>query len=341
MLAYTAINVPYSALLAVLSPVAEERIKATQYRFVFASIGTLSVGALATPLVSSFGGDDELLGFRLTILLFAVLSVLLFGITFATTRERVRPVMQATSIRHDLKQLLKNASWIALVAAGIFIVVGLIIRFASIVYYMRYYALDDGVKVFLFMDRTALVTSCGLVGQLFGALLTPYLAARFEKSHLVAGMSLAHVVLLALCFFLTADQFGVLVLLHTAGIFTFGVIITLLFSMYTDCAEYGRYHYGTNSAGLVVSASMFSLKFGSALGGALPGFALAAFGFVANEAQTEATLLGIRAIFCFLPALFFFVGACAIMFYRIDRETLKVIEGERNAQTASALSNGE
>ncbi|MEQ8204936.1 MAG: MFS transporter, partial [Woeseia sp.] len=38
MLAYTAINVPYSALLVVISPVAEERTKATQFRFVFASL---------------------------------------------------------------------------------------------------------------------------------------------------------------------------------------------------------------------------------------------------------------------------------------------------------------
>ena len=56
MLAYTAINVPYSALLAVISPVAEERTKATQFRFVMASLGTLCVGAFATPLVSLLGG---------------------------------------------------------------------------------------------------------------------------------------------------------------------------------------------------------------------------------------------------------------------------------------------
>ena len=44
MLAYTAINVPYSALLAVISPIAEERTKATQFRFIFASLGTLIGG---------------------------------------------------------------------------------------------------------------------------------------------------------------------------------------------------------------------------------------------------------------------------------------------------------
>lgn len=134
MLAFTVVNVPYSALLAVISPVAEERTKATQFRFIFASIGTLSVGALATPLVQWLGGGDELLGFRLTILLFAFLSVLLFGITFFTTRERVRSKAQKSGIREDIGALVRNWSWIILALTGVLIVVGLVSRFASIVF---------------------------------------------------------------------------------------------------------------------------------------------------------------------------------------------------------------
>ena len=185
MLAFTAVNVPYSALLAVISPVAEERTKATQYRFVFASIGTLSVGALATPLVEWLGQGDEVLGFRLTIALFAVLSVALFWVTFFTTRERVEPTIQKTSVAEDIGALLKNWSWIILVFAGIVIVVGLVARFASIVYYLKYYMVADeiieGAKVFLWMDRVAFLTSAGLIGQLIGALLTPMLTRHFEN----------------------------------------------------------------------------------------------------------------------------------------------------------------
>ena len=134
MLAYTAINVPYSALLAVISSVAEERTKATQFRFVSASLGTLAVGAFATPLVRWFGGGDEVLGFRLTIILFAVLSVVIFWFTFATTRERIQPESHDSSIREDFSVLLANVSWIVLVVTGILVVVGLIARFASIVF---------------------------------------------------------------------------------------------------------------------------------------------------------------------------------------------------------------
>lgn len=337
MLAYTAINVPYSALLAVISPVAEERTKATQFRFVFASLGTLCVGAFATPLVRWLGGDDEVLGFRLTIILFAVLSVLIFWITFGSTRERIQPKPNNSSVTDDFSALLSNKSWIVLVATGILVVIGLITRFASIVYFMKYYILDDGSRVFLIFDRTAFLTSCGLIGQLIGALMTPMLAARFEKHHLVIAMNLLHVALLLACYVIPPDQYGLIVVVHSLGILTFGVIITLLFSMYTDCAEYGEWRTGQNTAGLTVSASMFSLKFGSAVGGALPGFTLAWFGFVANAAQTESAIAGIRLMFNVMPAVFFIFAGILMIFYRIDRRTLQKVESdlqERRAATA-------
>ncbi|MFK7733991.1 MAG: MFS transporter [Pseudomonadales bacterium] len=341
MLAYTAINVPYSALLAVISPSAEERTKATQYRFVFASLGTLCVGAFATPLVSWLGGSDEVLGFRLTIILFAVLSIAIFWITFATTRERIRPEPHNSSVKEDMGALFQNTSWVVLVFTGILIVTGLIARFASIIFYLKYYMQDDGTHIFLIFDRTAFLTSCGLIGQLIGALITPFLVARFEKRHLMIAMNLLHAALLALCYFIPPEQFSLIVIVHSLGVLTFGVMITLLFSMYTDCAEYGEWKTGKNTAGLTVSASMFSLKFGSALGGALPGFMLAWFGFVANEIQIDTAITGIRLMFNALPAFFFLAAGVLISFYRIDRATLTQVESELQERRSKHKTSAE
>lgn len=335
MLAYTAINVPYSALLAVISPSSEERTKATQFRFVFASLGTLCVGAFATPLVHWLGGEDELLGFRLTIIFFAVLSVLIFWITFATTRERVQLKDHNSSVREDFGALLQNRSWSVLVLTGIMVVVGLIARFASIVFYLKYYVGRDSSEVFLIFDSIAVLTSCGLIGQLFGALMTPVLARRFEKHHLMIGMNLLHALLLGVCYFIPAENFALLTVVHSLGIMTFGVTITLLFSMYTDCAEYGEWQTGKQTAGLTVSASMFSLKFGSAVGGALPGFMLAWFGFAANEAQSETALNGIRLMFNALPAVFFLAGGLLMLFYKIDKATIAVVERDLHQRRTS------
>lgn len=328
MLAYTAINVPYSGLMAVIHPESSERTKAAQFRFIFASMGSLVIGASAKPLVELLGGGDELLGFRLTIILFAVLSVVVFWYTFAVTKERVMPKKHKASIKEDMTALLENTSWLILVCTGIFVVVGLVARFASIAYYTKYYMGDDGQNIFLWMDQTTLIISCGLLGQLFGALITPMLVTRFEKHRLMFAINLFHALLLFFGFTISPDNLTLTIIVHTLGIITFGIAITLLFTMYTDCVEYGEWKTGNNSAGLTVSASMFSLKLGSAVGGAIPGFILASFGFVANQNQTPESIEGIRYMFNLLPAVFFLSGAILILFYKIDRKQLTQIESD-------------
>ena len=114
--------------------------------------------------------------------------------------------------------------------------------------------------------------------------------------------------------------------MHSLGVFTFGVTITLLFSMYTDWAEYGEWRTGRQIAGLTVSASMFALKFGSAVGGAIPGFMLAALGFVANQAQPDEAIQGIWLMFNLVPAMFFLASGVVMFFYRIDRNTISRVE---------------
>ena len=328
MLAFTAINVPYSALLAVIHPKTEEREKATQYRFIFASLGTLTVGAMTKPLVEFLGQGNELTGFRLTIILFAVLSVIFFMITFASTKERIEPKREGGSIAKDFGVLLNNISWIILAVSGILIVVGLIARISSAAFYMKYYVPTGEGSGLWWMDRTSLLITLGFVGQLFGAMLTPTFLKVFDKRQLMIFMAVLNAALLFGCYFVPPEWYWSITAFHTASIFTFGVMITLLFAMYTDCAEYGEWKSGINSAGLTVSASMFSLKTGSAVGSAVPAFILAGFGFIANEVQTPDAITGIRLMFNIVPALFFGAAGLLIVFYKLNGDTVKMIERE-------------
>jgi Na+/melibiose symporter-like transporter len=59
MMAYTAINIPYSALLGVLSPDTQQRTSASTYRFVLAFVGGLIVQGATIPLVYTAGDDSE------------------------------------------------------------------------------------------------------------------------------------------------------------------------------------------------------------------------------------------------------------------------------------------
>ena len=328
MLAFTAINVPYSALLAVIHPKTEEREKATQYRFIFASLGTLTVGAMTKPLVEFLGQGDELTGFRLTIILFAVLSIIFFMITFASTKERIEPKREGGTIAKDFGVLLNNISWIILAVSGILIVVGLIARISSAAFYMKYYVPSGEGSGLWWMDRTSLLITLGFVGQLFGAMLTPTFLKVFDKRQLMIFMAVLNAALLFGCYFVPPEWYWSITAFHTASIFTFGVMITLLFAMYTDCAEYGEWKSGINSAGLTVSASMFSLKTGSAVGSAVPAFILAGFGFIANEVQSPEAISGIRLMFNIVPALFFGAAGLLIVFYKLNGDTVKMIERE-------------
>jgi len=336
MLAFTLVNVPYSALLAVISPSAEERTKATTYRLALAGTGSLLVAALATPLTRWLGGGDELLGFRLTMGIFAVASVLLFWFTFATTKERIKANVQPTSVKNDFGTLLSNRSWIALAIACVLIVVAVVARFASSIFYVKYYLGGADEIVFWIFDKVAVFSSIGLIGQIIGAAITPILIRYADKHRLVILMSLLHAVFLVLGFFTPQENYWLAVTLHFFGIGTFGATITLLFSMFTDCAEYGEWKTGKRISGLTVSASMFALKFGSALGGAIPGFILAAIGFVANEAQSDGSTMGIRVMATIVPAVLVVIGGLAMIYYKIDRQMLAQIEQDLAQRRESA-----
>lgn len=340
MLAYTAINVPYSALLAVIHPDNTERTKATQYRFVFASLGSILVGAATKPLVDWLGGGDEVTGFRLTIILFAVLSVVLFLITFAATKERITPkTPQKSKISEDISVLFKNISWIVLAISGVLIVIGLIGRLSSVAFFTKYNMGLDDAKMLWWMDAASVIITVGFIGQMFGALLTPILSKQADKKTLMIIANFVAAAALVVNF-MSPEAFLPALITHTIMMFCFGVMITLLFAMYTDCSEYGEWKSGKNSAGLTVSASMFSLKFGSAMGVAIPSTVLALFGFLAPvdgaaQIQPDAALSGIKMMFNIIPSLFFLVAGSLMFFYRIDRKLLSRIEVELSSMRGS------
>lgn len=339
MIAYTAINVPYSALLAVISPVAEERTKTTMYRFICAGLGSLFITALATPLVTLLGDGDEVQGFRYTMAVFAVASIVIFWITFATTKERVRLPPHKANAKDDLKVLLKNTAWIVLVICSITVLIGYVTRIASVVYYVKYYMQDTGEAVFWIFDRVALFSSIGIIGQIIGSIMVPTLLKVISKHMLIMAVNLFWAALLVIGYFVPPEAYWIAVGLNFFGIMTFGISITVLFAMYTDCAEYGEWISGHRASGLTVSASMFALKFGSAVGGALPGFVLAFVGFVANETLTAEALEGVRWMTNVLPAIVVGFGGAIMVFYKLDNQLLHKIEHELMERREAAYNN--
>ena len=338
MLAYTAINVPYSALMGVISPSSLERTKVASYRFIGAFVAAWIVGTFVTPLKNILGGGDEALGFQLTMIIFAVISIGLFWITFATTKERVTPIPVKSDIRADFKALLNNGPWFALFLAAIFTLMNVAVRNGSLLYYFKYYVGEDGTPLFLIFDKTAVFMSLGLLTMIIGISLTKALSLRFEKRSLLIVLTILNAISMAAFYVIPPDQFWMMVLVNCLGTFVIGPTPALVWAMYADCTDYGEWKSGRRTTGLVFSTVQFAQKLGLAVGAGLAGIILGAFGFVANEVQSAESLSGIRFMYSILPAIFALLGAVSVFFYRLNSAKVAEIEQDLHQRHQEAAA---
>ena len=117
MTLYSMNNMPYSALGGVMTGDVHERAKLNSYRFIAAIIAQFVVGGFTLPLVAKFAGaeNDRQRGWAMTMGVWAILCLVLFMITFATSRERIQPEpKQKSSPRQDFGDLLRNSPWVAM-----------------------------------------------------------------------------------------------------------------------------------------------------------------------------------------------------------------------------------
>ncbi len=332
MLAYTAVNVPYSALMGVISPVSLERAKVAGYRFVAAFTAGWLIATFVDPLKNALGGGDEQLGFRLTMGIFAVVSILLFWVCFATTKERVHPPQEESDVKADFASLLHNGPWFALFFSAVFALTNVAIRSGATLFFMKYYVGDEGEPLFtafgLPFSKTAVFLSTGTLALLGGIMVTQMALRHFDKRHLMIFLTLANAAIMGVFFFIPPDMYWTMVFFSCAGAFVIGPTLPIVWSMYADCADYGEWKTGRRTTGLIFSASLFAQKMGLAVGAGLAAYILALFGYIADQEQSELATLGIRLMFTVFPAVLAALSGLAILFYKIDNKTVKQMEAE-------------
>jgi GPH family glycoside/pentoside/hexuronide:cation symporter len=339
LVSYTVINVPYSSLMGVLSPSSRTRTVASSFRFVGAFAGAFLISLLVRPLVKQLGGNNEMRGFQWTMAIFAVVSVIMFWITFAATKERVKPpVGQKSNILGELRELICNWPWIMLLVASIFSTTFIALRSGSTVFYFKYVAGDDGSPIFLGLDRTTIFLSTGALAQIAGTVILGFMARRVDKKYAAATLCAITGVSFLLFFFLPKEQFILLVAVNALGYLCMGPTSALTWALYGDVADYGEWKFGRRSTGLVFSASLFSIKTGIMVGGVLLPWFLAYFGYVKDAEQTPRALLGITLAFSIAPGVIALLKAGALLIYPLNQKRVDVIEHELIARRATTAS---
>jgi GPH family glycoside/pentoside/hexuronide:cation symporter len=139
---YSMNNMPYAALGGVMTADVNERAKLNSYRFVSVNIAQFIVGGFTLPLVAKFAiGHDRQYGWQMTMTIWAVVCLVLFVITFLTTRERIQPPPQQKSdVRMDFAALFRNSPWLVMFIMTLFHFCILSFRGGAWYNYFHYYA---------------------------------------------------------------------------------------------------------------------------------------------------------------------------------------------------------
>jgi len=344
MLAYTFVNIPYGALMGVISPNSLERTSVSSFRFVLAYFGLFMVQGLTIPMVKHFGRGNDQRGFQWAMVVYGVLAITLFIVTFLSTRERVQPAKQSTGVlRDDLRDLTRNVPWVVVCFIGIFAVFYISIRMGAILYYFKYCVVRPGELYHL---------NCNLVGYHFKSDLSAEALASWFMALGTAGVILgaslarplsvmmggkrrAYMILMTLASTLTV-LFYFVPLSNVPLVFVTHILISTLFAptspllwaFYADTADYSEWSNGRRATGLVFSAASFSQKIGWAIGSSLFLWLIGTIGFHANVQQSLHVQMGIRYMMSFFPAAVGFLSAAAVLFYKLDDTTMVQIESD-------------
>jgi len=343
MFLYSAINIPYSSLLGVITSDPTERTSAASFKFIGAYLAGFIVSATALPFAKYFGNGNDAKGWQMTMIIYGIAAVLFFLITFFSTRERIQPIAkEKTSIRNDLKDLKNNMPWIMLFIITLLLILFVCIRISVTTHYFKYYI---GEQTFTFLGKSYtlgfewLASAFNAIGQgmaILGVILVPWFARITGKKRAVIILFITALVCTGAYYFLKPADLFLIFSLQMIGSLTGGPISTLLWSMYADTADYSEWKTGRRATGLVYSASIMSSKIGWAIGAIIAGFLLAVYGFKANVVQNMEVQNGLKAMMSVIPFAVGLISLIILFFYKLDEPTMKKIKEDLETRRTQA-----
>ena len=334
MTVYTGINVPYGAMLGVMTDDSDTKTVLSSFRMFFAYGGSFIALFCWEPLCNALGGYDTSAGWQHAMFVIATACLILFLLCFGLTREKLHTV-STVSVGSDLKSLLRNGPWWILIGAALCSNLFCTIRGSVVAYY---FSDVIGADVHLslggwsFLFYAGLFLSIGEVCNMIGVALAVPLAAKLGKKATYM-LSFASLIVLSILFFYVpvsgAGYWWMLVLQVLVSICT-GVLFPMVWSMYADVSDFAENRDGSASTGLIFSSSSMAQKFGGAFGGAAVMWLLAAFGYdtTAGAVQTPEAINGLKLLMSWIPAAVAALAVVIVFFYPLTREKMETIQAE-------------
>ena len=340
MTVYTGINVPYGAMLGVMTDDSNEKTVFSSFRMFFAYGGSFISLFLWEPLTNLLGGYNTPGGWFWAMVVIATACFVMFILCFTMTKEHLKTI-STVSVGNDFKALLSNKPWWLLIGAALCFNLFNTVRGATVAYFFQDIIGSHVNLVFfglMFAFYAGLFLGVGEVSNMVGVASCVPISNKLGKKTTFILVNGSLVVLSVLFFFIPCTPAGywtMLIFQILISILT-GIMSPLVWSMYADVSDYAELKFNTASTGLIFSSSSMAQKFGGAIGGAAVLWLLSAFGYITDPevlahghvVQPESALTCLRWLMSFVPACVALLSVCVVWFYPLTTERIKEINKE-------------
>jgi GPH family glycoside/pentoside/hexuronide:cation symporter len=307
---YSFVNVPWAAMLPDITHDSQERNKIVGAQRFFSMLGLIIVGALTRPITDSFSSPQ--VGWSNMALIYGIIMIVFALLPFFTARERYATAVTKYHFKDVFKLIGKNTAFLnqCLVVICVFIVfttAGIMLN-----YYFKYCLNNESFVSFAFLGTFGL-----------GAFILPLWVLVSKK----IGKKLAYMLGLAIygisfgaLYFVQTTDLAVMIPLFVFFAIGFSGAGIGMGSLMPDTVEYGEWKTGVRNEGLQYGLYTFILKLATSIAAITVGLGLEMSGYVANMAQTEGSLMGIRVLTSIVPFVVAIIGVIILMFYPINEK---------------------
>ncbi|MBA4822334.1 MFS transporter [Pantoea ananatis] len=311
---YTAINVPYCALINTMTTRHTEVLACQSWRFVLCGVAGFLVSVGLPWLVAVLGKGNAALGYQSGVGILCALAVVMFLCCFFWVRERV-PLdsLGKFTLREHLAGLRKNDQLLLMLVMSFLLINVFNIRGGGYMYFITYVLQGSTAFTSLFFTMVTLAS-------IVGAVIVNPLSRRIDTVRVYYWTNLVLAALAVMMWFLPVGpswQILWLVVILSNGIIL-GFTLPLHFALMAFADDYGEWKNGVRSSGMNFAFNLFFIKLAWASSAVIISLLFVIVAYkpgIGN--QTAASLHGITATETLLPALFhlllaFTIRACKL-----------------------------
>lgn len=325
---YTATNLPYGSLSAMMTRVSAERDMLSIVRMGMSPFGRILAVTCTLPLVKIFGNNQ--LAWVKTMTIWAVVAILLLLICFKNCEEKVEVKQEHNDLStvDAFKNLFKNQYFWAILVLWMMQNVIYTVTGTILPYYCKYVFHNDTLYSSLYLTETLIIVVI--------TFLSPALVKKFGKRNM-SMIGVCFALIGQAIFFLNPGSFQWMLLSCIIRGIGLAPLNSIIFGLLGDAVDFGHWKTGVRQESLVFAAGSVGAKIGGGLTSAIITGLLSVSGYISATAgsvlQPQSAVNMIMNIYKFGPLIVWVIVLIVLCFYKLDKQYPQIMKelNEREA----------